>query len=232
RTITKKELTMVAYHEAGHAVVGIKVPGASKVQKITIIPRGDAGGYNLIIPEEEKYNMTKSELMATIASFMGGRAAESIIYGDDNVSTGASNDIEKATNIARRMVTQYGMSDLGPVRYENDEGSPFLGRTLATHQSYSSRTGQEIDAQIRKIINDAKELAEKIILENRKLLELIKERLLEKETIVSEEIEYIVKHMQLPPDSEEHKQSEEVHNITIDELIAEVETDTKEKENE
>jgi cell division protease FtsH len=106
RTISKKELEMVAYHEAGHAVVGIKIPGGNKVQKITIIPRGDAGGYNLMIPETEKYYSSKSDLEASIKSFMGGRAAEEIIYGKDAISNGASDDISKATDIARRMVTE------------------------------------------------------------------------------------------------------------------------------
>lgn len=106
RVISKKELTMVAYHEAGHAVVGIKTPGGNKVQKITIIPRGNAGGYNLMMPEEEKYNLTKQDLIAMITSYMGGRAAEEIIYGSNNISTGASDDIQKATKLARKMVTE------------------------------------------------------------------------------------------------------------------------------
>lgn len=223
RVITKEEQTMVAYHEAGHAVVGIKIPSASKVQKITIVPRGDAGGYNLIIPEEEKYNMTKSELLATIASYMGGRAAESIIYGQENISTGAGSDIDRATNIARKMVTQYGMSDLGPVKYENDEGSPFLGRTLATNSNYSSKIGHEIDLEVRKIISNALELATKTIQENRQLLELIKERLLQKETIVSEEIDYIAKNLKLPNDPEEEIVEGKEEKISIDDLIKSVE---------
>lgn len=223
RVITKEEQTMVAYHEAGHAVVGIKIPSASKVQKITIVPRGDAGGYNLIIPEEEKYNMTKSELLATIASYMGGRAAESIIYGQENISTGAGSDIDRATNIARKMVTQYGMSDLGPVKYENDEGSPFLGRTLATNSNYSSKIGHEIDLEVRKIINNALELATKTIQENRQLLELIKERLLQKETIVSEEIDYIAKNLKLPDDLEEEIVEGKEEKVSIDDLIKSVE---------
>lgn len=223
RVITKEEQTMVAYHEAGHAVVGIKIPSASKVQKITIVPRGDAGGYNLIIPEEEKYNMTKSELLATIASYMGGRATESIIYGQENISTGAGSDIDRATNIARKMVTQYGMSDLGPVKYENDEGSPFLGRTLATNSNYSSKIGHEIDLEVRKIISNALELATKTIQENRQLLELIKERLLQKETIVSEEIDYIAKNLKLPNDPEEEIVEGKEEKISIDDLIKSVE---------
>ncbi|QDY88581.1 ATP-dependent zinc metalloprotease FtsH [Mycoplasma anserisalpingitidis] len=223
RVITKEEQTMVAYHEAGHAVVGIKVPSASKVQKITIVPRGDAGGYNLIIPEEEKYNMTKSELLATIASYMGGRAAESIVYGQENISTGAGSDIDRATNIARKMVTQYGMSDLGPVKYENDEGSPFLGRTLATNSNYSSKIGHEIDLEVRKIISNALELATKTIQENRELLELIKERLLQKETIVSEEIDYIAKNLKLPEDPEDEIVESKDEKVSIDDLIKSVE---------
>ena len=106
RTISPEELTMVAYHEAGHAVVGLKVPGGNKVQKITIIPRGNAGGYNLMLPEKEKYNKTKLELESMIKSYMGGRAAEEIIYGKENISTGAADDIQRATSIARRMVTE------------------------------------------------------------------------------------------------------------------------------
>jgi len=106
RTISEKENVAVAYHEAGHAVVGLKVPGGNKVQKITIIPRGHAGGYNLMLPEEEKYNRSKAELISMITSFMGGRVAEAIIYGNENVSTGASDDIAKATKIARKMVTE------------------------------------------------------------------------------------------------------------------------------
>ncbi|MFL1059504.1 cell division protein FtsH, partial [Mycoplasmopsis synoviae] len=117
--------------------VGIKVPGGNKVQKITIIPRGNAGGYNLMMPENEKYNYSKPDLYATIASFMGGRAAEEIIYGDNKISTGVADDIKKATSIARRMVTQFGMSDLGPIEYQSDEGSTFLGKTLASNSSLS-----------------------------------------------------------------------------------------------
>lgn len=220
RTITKEELTMVAYHEAGHAVVGIKVPGGNKVQKITIIPRGNAGGYNLMMPENEKYNYSKADLYATIASFMGGRAAEEIIYGDNKISTGAADDIKKATSIARRMVTQFGMSDLGPIEYQSDEGSPFLGKTLASNSSLSNQVNHEIELEIRKIIFTAKEQATKIIKQNIELLELIKESLLKKETIVGEEIEYIAKHMKLPPEKTEEKDlSKNSEDNNLDSLI-------------
>ncbi|WP_406617103.1 ATP-dependent zinc metalloprotease FtsH [Mycoplasmopsis adleri] len=213
RVITKAELTMVAYHEAGHAVVGIKMPGANKVQKITIIPRGQAGGYNLMTPEEEKYNLTRKELIAIITSYMGGRAAEEIIYGKDNVSTGAADDFQKATQLARKMVTQWGMSALGPVQYEQDEGSPFLGRDYLKSSQVSAQVAHEIDNEIRKIIMEAEQQATKLIQENRELHELIKTALLEKETIVAEEIEYIAKNMKLPP---EKPKNAEVHNSILD----------------
>ncbi|MFV8477927.1 ATP-dependent zinc metalloprotease FtsH [Mycoplasma sp. VS410B] len=218
RTITREELTMVAYHEAGHAVVGIKVPGGNKVQKITIIPRGQAGGYNLMMPENEKYNYTKEELLASIASFMGGRVAEEIIYGEDKISTGASDDIAKATTIARRMVTEFGMSDLGPIKYQEEEGSPFLGKTLAASSSLSNQISHEIDLEIRKIMLEAKRLATQVIKDNPKLLELIKTLLLEKETIVAEEIDYIATHLELPPKKVEHKE-ENAQPLNLDDLI-------------
>ncbi|MCU4706737.1 ATP-dependent zinc metalloprotease FtsH [Mycoplasma sp. CSL7503-lung] len=218
RTITKEELTSVAYHEAGHAVVGLKTPGGNKVQKITIIPRGQAGGYNLMMPENEKYNYSKEELLASIASFMGGRAAEEIIYGKNKISTGASDDIEKATNIARRMVTEFGMSDLGPIKYQSEEGSPFLGKTLATNSSLSNQISHEIDLEIRKIILEAQNHAHKIITENMELLELIKTSLLEKETIIAEEIDYIAKNLKLPETVSEETINEE-NKLSLDELI-------------
>ncbi|QJG67224.1 ATP-dependent zinc metalloprotease FtsH [Mycoplasma phocoenae] len=228
RTISEKENIAVAYHEAGHAVVGIKMPGGNKVQKITIIPRGDAGGYNLMMPEEEKYNKTKKDLIAIITSFMGGRAAERLIYGDENVSTGASDDIAKATSIARRMVTEWGMSDLGPIKYEEDSSNPFLGRDYAKTASFSSKVAQEIDLAVRKIIVEAEQKAQEILVENKQLLELIKEALIVKETIVAEEIEYIAKHMKLPEAVIEDQQNFEKENINFDDLI---ESTTKESQN-
>ncbi|MEA4115246.1 ATP-dependent zinc metalloprotease FtsH [Mycoplasma sp. 744] len=222
RVITKEELTMIAYHEAGHAVVGIKIPGGNKVQKITIIPRGQAGGYNLMTPEEEKYNMSKTELIAMITSFMGGRAAERIIYGDDNVSTGASDDISKATKIARKMVTEWGMSNLGPIQFEKDEGSPFLGRDYLKSSGFSAQIGHEIDIEVRKIMLEAENKAMEVIKANKELLELIKTALLDKETIVAEEIEYIAKNLKLPKKEEEKEIIK--NDYTLDELITESQT--------
>ncbi|QBF34974.1 ATP-dependent zinc metalloprotease FtsH [Mycoplasmopsis phocirhinis] len=226
RVISKNELTMIAYHEAGHAVVGIKVPGGNKVQKITIIPRGQAGGYNLMTPEDEKYNMSRNELISMITSFMGGRAAEEIIYGADNISTGASDDIQKATKIARKMVTEWGMSDLGPIQYEADEGSPFLGRDYLKSSTFSPEIAKEIDLEVRKIVLEAKNKAVKVINKNKELLELIKTALLEKETIVSEEIEYIAKNMTLPPASQ--KDDVSIQNLSIDDVLNDASNSVKE----
>ncbi|MHA0297632.1 ATP-dependent zinc metalloprotease FtsH [Mesomycoplasma ovipneumoniae] len=202
RVITEKERIMVAYHEAGHAVVGLKLRSGVKVQKITIVPRGNTGGYNLMLPEEEKYNSTKSELLATIAAFMGGRAAEEIKYGEQEISTGAGNDIEKATKIARKMVTELGMSSLGPIQYEQDQSSPFLGRDYIKNTSFSSKVGHEIDIEIRQIISNAYKQASETIKNNLDLLELIKDTLLEKETIVYEEIQQLAETLEPLPKSD------------------------------
>lgn len=231
RTISPEELTMVAYHEAGHAVVGLKVPGGNKVQKITIIPRGNAGGYNLMLPEKEKYNKTKLELESMIKSYMGGRAAEEIIYGKENISTGAADDIQRATSIARRMVTEWGMSSLGPIQYEEPEGSVFLGRDYTKSKFTSDALSNEIDTEVRKIITSAQKEAKKVIEDNKKLLELIKTLLLKKETIVAEEIEYIEKNMKLPPE-EEIETKKENFQVNIDEILETVEHETpKNKKN-
>ncbi len=231
RTISPEELEMVAYHEAGHAVVGLKVPGGNKVQKITIIPRGNAGGYNLMLPEKEKYNKSKLELEAMIESYMGGRAAEEIIYGKENISTGAADDIQRATSIARRMVTEWGMSSLGPVQYEEPEGSVFLGRDYTKSKVLSDALNQEIDNEVRKIITNSLKIALKVIKENRKLLELIKTLLLKKETIVAEEIEYIEKNMKLPPE-EDVETVKTKTSIDVDQILKTFEKDNHKKEEE
>ncbi|MBT1316331.1 cell division protein FtsH, partial [Mycoplasma bovis] len=152
-----------------------------------------------------------------ITSFMGGRAAEEIIYGKENVSTGASDDLHKATKIARKMVTEWGMSELGPIQYEQDEGSPFLGRDYLKSAQFSAQVAHEIDIEVRNIITEAEKKAKEIIEENRELHELIKTALLEKETIVAEEIEYIAKNMKLPSEKKEEK-SENI-NLTIDDIL-------------
>jgi len=187
RIITEKERRCIAYHEAGHATIGLKVKNASVVQKVTIIPRGHAGGYVLMMPEEDTTLQTESELRAEIISFLGGRVSEEIFFGD--VSTGASNDIERATRIARSMVTELGMSSLGPIQYEQAGGNVFLGRDYTnSKRMFSHQVAFEIDTEVRKIINDCHEVCEKTLRENKDLVIKIAEALLERETLTSEEI--------------------------------------------
>ena len=193
---SQKEKEIVAYHEAGHAVVGIKLEGANDVQKITIIPRGSAGGYNLMMPKEEKFLSTKKELLESISGLLGGRVAEEITFND--ITTGAHNDFEKATKIARAMVTEYGMSDLGPVQYEHQESSVFLGRDYNKSQNFSSQRAYEIDEEVRRIIEEQYEKTKEILENNKELLKLIAEALLEHETITKEEIDYLVKNGKMP----------------------------------
>jgi len=188
---TEKERNLVAYHEAGHAVVGLILDEASTVQKITIIPRGQAGGYNLMIPKEEEYFSTKLQLLDRIAGLLGGRVAEEITFGD--ISSGAYGDIKHVTAIARSMVTEYGMSDLGPIMYEQQEGSVFLGRDYGKTKNFSEKTAIDIDDVVRKIVDEQHKRVTKIMNENKKLLKAIANELLEKETIVREEIETLAK---------------------------------------
>ena len=187
---TEHEKEVVAYHEAGHAVVGIKLEGANEVQKVTIIPRGAAGGYNLMLPKEETFLSTKKELLETISGLLGGRVAEEIQFNE--ITTGAHNDFEKATKIARAMVTEYGMSELGPVQFEHQESSVFLGRDYNKSRNFSSQVAFEIDQEQRKIINECYDVTKKIINENKDLLDVIAKTLLRYETITKEQIEQLV----------------------------------------
>ena len=193
---TEKEKRTVAYHEAGHAVVGIKLDGANDVQKITIIPRGRAGGYNLMLPKEETYLRTKKELLDSISGFLAGRVAEEIMFNE--VTTGAQNDFEQATKIARAMVTEYGMSDLGPIQFEEQQSSVFLGRDYNKAQNFSHEVAKQIDEEVRKIITTQYEITKKIVKENMDLLKLIAETLLEYETITKEQIDYLVENGKMP----------------------------------
>ena len=188
---TEHEKEVVAYHEAGHAVVGIKLEGANEVQKVTIIPRGAAGGYNLMLPKEETFLSTKKELLETISGLLGGRVAEEIEFNE--ITTGAHNDFEKATKIARAMVTEYGMSELGPVQFEHQESSVFLGRDYNKSRNFSSQVAFEIDQEQRKIINECYDVTKKIIKDNKDLLDVIAKTLLRYETITKEQIEQLVK---------------------------------------
>jgi len=196
RKYTEHEREVVAYHEAGHAVLGIKLPNADDVQKITIIPRGQAGGYTLMMPKEETYLATKSELLERIIGLLGGRVSEELRFKE--VTTGAHNDFEKATKIARAMVTEYGMSDLGPVQLEQQEGGVFLGRDYNKSRNFSNEIAHEIDKEVRKIIENCYEKAKKILTENQDLVKLIADSLLENETITKEQIDYLVENGKMP----------------------------------
>ena len=208
---TDKEKKLVAYHEAGHAVLGLKLDGANEVQKITIIPRGHAGGYTMMTPKEEAFNYTKKELLESICGLLGGRVAEEVTFGE--ITTGAHDDFKKATKIARSMVTEYGMSNLGPMMLEEPDGNTFLGRDYTKNRNISDTVAHEIDEEMRSIINDCYKQATKIITENKKLLELIANTLLEEETITKEEIDYLVEHGHLPEDKKEDKSTEDKKEV-------------------
>ena len=189
------EKALIAYHEAGHAVIGLKVKHAQVVQKVTIIPRGNAGGYNLMTPEEESFVYTKEFLTAEIISFLAGRLAEEIVF--NQMTTGAHNDFQNATRIARAMVTEYGMSSLGPVQYEQAGGHTFLGRDYMSEKKFSDQVALEIDQEVRRIINECYEKGKEILLANRELLDLIAKHLVEVETLTREDIEDLLNTGQL-----------------------------------
>lgn len=191
RTYDDHTKKLVAYHEAGHAIVGLNLPDGAIVQKVTIIPRGNAGGYNLITPRKEKILNSRKELLDTITSYMGGRSAEEIFF--DDITTGAYGDIEAATKIAKDMVTTYGMSDLGPIQYNSGSDSVFLGRDYNSPSNASSQVAYEIDTEVRKIIDSCHEKAKEIINANRDDLITIAEALIVKETLTAEEIEELLK---------------------------------------
>ena len=191
KTYDDKTKKLVAYHESGHAIVGLFMENAQVVQKVTIIPRGQAGGYNLMTPKEEKMMNTKNDLLATITSFMGGRVAEELFF--DDVTTGASNDIERATNIAKDMVTLYGMSDLGPIKYNSGSENVFLGRDYNQPNNVSGQVAFEIDQEVRKIVNGCHDEAKKLIQAHETELTRIAEALMEYETLTAEQIQKVVK---------------------------------------
>ena len=204
----------VAYHEAGHAIIGLTIPHSDKVRKITIIPRGNTGGHVLMGPEDDRFLLSKNELIAEITGLLGGRASEEVFFQD--VTTGASNDIERATQIARSMVVEYGMSDLGPIQFEKNSGSVFLGRDYTNAQrNFSNSVGEKVDSEITKIILEARKEAIRIITERKDDVTLIAETLLENETISEEEIDYLLKNRKLPENSV--KQRESAHNSIIEE---------------
>ncbi len=202
---TDKEKRLVAYHEAGHAIIGLKLENSDMVQKVTIIPRGEAGGYNLMTPREEKMMPTKSDFMAQITGLLGGRVAEELVFNE--ISAGASNDIERVTKIAKMMVKSFGMSKLGPVQYDDPTGNVFLGRDYGKGNDYSHEIAFEIDKEIREIINECYKNCKAIISEHMDLLKLIAETLFEEETITNEQIMNLVDHGTIEPLEETDKEA-------------------------
>lgn len=218
KTYDDKTKKLVAYHESGHAIVGLFMENAQVVQKVTIIPRGQAGGYNLMTPKEEKMMNTKNDLLATITSFMGGRVAEELFF--DDVTTGASNDIERATNIAKDMVTLYGMSDLGPIKYNSGSENVFLGRDYNQPNNVSGQVAFEIDQEVRKIVNGCHDEAKKLIQAHETELTRIAEALMEYETLTAEQIQKVVKDEDISADFTDTKSETAGEQPSTDEMNA------------
>lgn len=233
RKYTPHEKELVAYHEAGHAVLGIKLENADDVQKITIIPRGQAGGYTMMMPKEEHYFATKTELLDQITGLLGGRVSEELRFHES--TTGAHNDFERATKIARAMVTEYGMSDLGPIQLEQQEGGVFLGRDYNKTKDFSNEVAHEIDLEMRKIVNSCYERAKQILSENQDMIKLIVDALLERETITKEQIDYLVEHGTMPPEDDEeqvvdNKEEKDVEETAVTESSTEKVEESPKKE--
>ncbi|HLR74805.1 MAG TPA: ATP-dependent zinc metalloprotease FtsH, partial [Virgibacillus sp.] len=234
RVISEKERKIVAYHESGHTVIGMVLDDADTVHKVTIVPRGQAGGYAVMLPKEDRYIITKPELFDKITGLLGGRVAEEIIFGEGEVSTGASNDFQRATNIANKMITEYGMSDkIGPLQF-NGSGSDqvFLGRDIHSDQNYSDAIAHEIDKEMQNFINYCYDRAKRILTEHREQLELIAETLLDVETLDAEQIKSLFEDGVLPPEDEtiQHNEQEDDIQETSDERDVKVNIKRKDED--
>ncbi len=202
--IDSKSKRLIAYHELGHAIIGTLVKDHDPVQKVTLIPRGQARGLTWFTPNEDQGLISRSQLMARITGALGGRAAEQVIFGDAEVTTGAGNDLQQVTAMARQMVTRFGMSDLGPISLESQQSEVFLGRDLMTRSEYSDEIASRIDAQVRSIVEHCYEEARRIIRENRAVIDRLVDLLIEKETIDGEEFRQIVAEYTQIPDKEQY----------------------------
>ncbi|MEX2629433.1 MAG: AAA family ATPase, partial [Tistlia sp.] len=192
--MTEEEKELTAYHEAGHALVGLYIEGNDPLHKVTIIPRGRALGVTMNLPERDRYGFKKSEIHAKLAMMFGGRVAEELIYGREHITTGAGNDIQQATNLARRMVTEWGMSEkLGPLRYDENQDEIFLGHSVARTQNLSEATAQMIDEEIRRIIEEAEGTAKSVLSEHLDELHRLCKGLLEYETLNADEVRLLIK---------------------------------------
>lgn len=191
RIITEEEKEVVAYHEAGHTLAAMRTPGADKVRKVTIIPRGMAGGYTMMLPDEDRYLANRTKFEGELVTMLGGRAAEAVVF--ERVTTGASNDLERATDLARKMVTEYGMSDeLGPMTFGEREEMVFLGRSIAEHRNYSESVARKIDAEVSQLVTRAYDRAREIMVANRSPLDKLAQQLVEKETLGEAEVEALL----------------------------------------
>lgn len=212
-TMSPEEKKQIAYHESGHAIIGLKLPYSDVVQKVTIVPRGRTGGHVLMTPENDRFIMTKNQILARITGYLGGRTSEEIFFGD--VSTGASNDIEVATRLARAMVTEYGMSSLGPVQYDQNQGSVFLGRDYnSTQRNFSAQVAYEIDKEIRNIIDECHKQANDILTKYKDDVILMAETLITKETLTAEEIKYLLENRHLPEEKVSDQVEEDKPEVT------------------
>ena len=208
--ISEEERRVTAYHEAGHAVIALRVPGLDPLHKVTIVPRGRALGITASIPEEDRHNYTRDWLEGQLRMLFGGRVAEEMVFGPDKITTGAGNDIERATEIARRMVTQFGMSDaIGAMTVGAQEQEVFLGRDLGSRREVSQKTAELVDSEVKRILDEAFDSARETLVEHRDLLERIAEALLERETLDAEEIEALAEDRPLPPLPEPDVEGEE-----------------------
>ena len=197
--MSEDEKTLTAYHEAGHAIVGRLVPEHDPVYKVTIIPRGRALGVTMYLPEGDKYSYNRTAIESQLCSLYGGRVAEELIFGVDKVTTGASNDIERATKMARNMVTKWGLSDLGPITFGEDEDEVFLGRSVTQHKSVSDDTARKIDDMVRSILDRAYNRTRAILTEHLDKLHSMAKLLLEYETIDVPQIDAIMENRDPPP---------------------------------
>ncbi len=197
--MSEDEKKLTAYHESGHAIVGRLVPSHDPVHKVTIIPRGRALGVTMFLPEEDRHSYSKQRLESQICSMYGGRIAEELIFGADAVTTGASNDIQRATEIARNMVTKWGLSEMGPLTFSEEDGEVFLGHSVAQHKTLSDETAKRIDEEVNRIINKNYAIAEKLLKENEDILHLMADALIKYETIDSSQIDVMMQRKPAPP---------------------------------
>jgi cell division protease FtsH len=202
--VDSKSKRLIGYHEVGHALIGTLIKDHDPVQKVTLIPRGQAQGLTWFTPNEEQGLISRSQIKARITGALGGRAAEEIVFGSGEITTGAGNDLQQITGMARQMVTKFGMSDLGPLSLESQSGEVFLGRDWTTRSEYSEAIASQIDVQVRAIVEDCYNVAKRLMRENRTVMDRLVDLLIEKETIDGEEFRQIVAEYTDVPDKSQY----------------------------